>query len=82
MIENAEISDFLTHSLNQDLWLAELPNGYFIDVGWFPENDLSGRFVIRVFREYWDNQCIEPIETTDIAVVIQSVRELAKQFSS
>ena len=36
--------------LDQDVLEIKLPNDLRIDVGWFPENDPNGRFVIRVFR--------------------------------
>ena len=41
--------------LDQDILEIELSNGMRIDVGWFPENDHNGRFVIRVFRKPWQS---------------------------
>src|SRR3990172_510537 len=62
----AEASNYLypvmeREDLTQDVLTVELPNGYFIDVGWYPEHDESGSFWIRVFLRHWDGQVIPPI---------------------
>ena len=44
--------------LTQDMLTVGLPNGYYIDVGWFPEHDVNGRFLIRVFYEHWNRQVL------------------------
>jgi hypothetical protein len=36
--------------LDQDLVLVELPAGLFIDVSWYPEHDLAGKYYVTVFR--------------------------------
>jgi hypothetical protein len=36
--------------LDQDLVLVELPEGAFIDVSWYPENESPGAYYVTVFR--------------------------------
>ena len=38
--------------LAQDLLLAELASGLYIDVSWFPEHDPSGEYTVSVFRAH------------------------------
>jgi len=66
----------------QDLLSVSLPNGFCIDVGWYPEHDLSGRYWIRVFQESWDAQRIPPIKMQRLDDVIQTVESLAARFAS
>jgi hypothetical protein len=40
-------SDF--DEFDQDVVNVRLPNGVYIEAGWFPENDPDGSFLIRVF---------------------------------
>jgi len=37
--------------LDQDILEIELPDQLRIDVGWFPENDPSGHFLVQIFRK-------------------------------
>jgi hypothetical protein len=68
--------------LDQDLITVRLPNGYFIDVGWYPEHDPNGRFVVRVFFEFWDGQQpMRPFETKDPIQARMAVEKLAEHFS-
>ena len=69
--------------LNQDVLSVELCNGFCIDVGWWPEYDPTGRYVIRVFYQSWDVQCLEPpIEVKTADRVIAEVERLAKNYSN
>ena len=84
--DGAEESNYLypeleADDLTQDMLTVRLPNGYYVDVGWFPENDPSGRFVIRVFYEYSNVQVANPIETKDISRVVFFVQHLAWKYS-
>src|SRR5438132_6388760 len=68
--------------LTQDMLTVRLSNGYFIDVGWYPEHDPNGRFMIRVFQGEWNNQKLnQPIETREIAGAIYAVERLAEHYS-
>ena len=41
--------------LTQDILQVELGDGLFIDVSWYPEHDVAGRYHCRVFRDEWEN---------------------------
>src|SRR5437588_12157987 len=66
--------------LDQDILEIELSNGMRIDVGWFPENDHNGRFVIRVFRKNRLAPVRSPIETTNPHNVAAVIRDLVQQY--
>jgi len=67
--------------LTQDIITVRLPNDYYIDVGWYPECDPNGRFVIRVFQGFWDNQKLDtPMTTKDPLEVIFAVEKLARHY--
>ena len=43
------------HHLKEDMLQVEYPDGFLIDVGWYPSFDANGHFQIRVVRDYeWD----------------------------
>lgn len=67
--------------LTQDVMEVELSNGVVIDVGWYPEHDLSGTFVIRAFDGDWDKQLIDPIERQDPNDVCEVVEQLAEELA-
>lgn len=84
--ENAQVYNFLFRSrdpayLIQDLLTVRLQNGFCIDVGWYPEHDINGSYLIRVFRETWDNQIGNPIKTSDLNAVEQIVQQLAWNYN-
>jgi hypothetical protein len=75
--------DIAPAELTQDLLTVQLPNGFCIDVGWFPEHDPSGNYWINVFFENPDKQQLDkPIVTKDLHVVVHLVERLASRFSS
>ena len=83
---NCKVQNFLYRTrepeyLVQDLVTVVLPNGYYLDVGWFPEHDPRGSYVVRVFREYWDSQQIAPYSTRNIEEVIRLLEDLSRRFS-
>jgi len=67
--------------LTQDVLTVELPNGYCVDVGWFPEHDPAGSYHISVFWQFWDHQKISPIKTKSLDEVIATVENLARTFN-
>jgi hypothetical protein len=83
----AEIANYLYPDLEladrtQDIVTVRLPTGYYVDAGWYPEHDPNGRFVIRVFRDAWDDQRLSnPIETRDIPELVSAVEWLADYYS-
>lgn len=83
--EGAEVSNYLyadmdADDLTQDIVTVSLPNGFYIDVGWYPEHDPSGCYWVRVFREYWDNQMIPEIKLENPHEVVLTVERLARLF--
>ena len=84
--EGAKVYSFLYRTtdpeyLTQDVLAVSLPSGFYIDVGWFPEHDPEGCYVIRVFYQYWDDQKIPPIEVKTVDDVVREVEILANRFS-
>jgi hypothetical protein len=67
--------------LDQDVLEVELANGIFIDVGWFPEGDPDGKFVVRVYKSGRREALREPIETKDTFEVAQLVADLIKDYA-
>ena len=83
----SETYNFLYRTRNpeylvQDVLSVSLPNGFCIDVGWFPEHDPAGHYCIRVFQEHPDAQKIPPIESRNLDDVIQTVESLAARFNA
>jgi len=82
----ADLSNYLypdlgLKDLTQDMVTVRLPNGFYVDAGWYPEHDPNGRFVIRVFHEFWDNQKINPVSVRTVEEVAYFVQELAQRYS-
>jgi hypothetical protein len=67
--------------LLQDILEIDLSTGITIDVGWSPECDPSGSFRIVVFRDFWRNQLREPIHVKRISEVVETVQQLAFEYS-
>jgi hypothetical protein len=42
--------------LDSELLQMELPNGVFIDVGWYPSGDPHGAFYVTAFLSSWDHR--------------------------
>jgi hypothetical protein len=83
--EGSEVYNFLYPSkdpdyLVQDLFAVRLPNGCCVDVGWYPEHDPNGDYVISVFYEYGDHPLGAPCRTKDLAEVIRTVQSLAHRY--
>ncbi len=44
------------YNLNQDLLQVEYKNNYILDVGWSPDFDVNGSFIIYIIKDYnWGN---------------------------
>lgn len=67
--------------LDQDILEVKLPNDLRIDVGWFPENDPNGRFVIRVFRSGRLKPIRSVIEVRSPHNVAMAIGHLVEQYS-
>lgn len=68
--------------LDQDILEISLSNGMRVDVGWFPENDPAGRFIIRVFRKNKLSPVRTPIEEKSPLFVARYVVDLVEQYGS
>ena len=77
-VSNYLFEDMEPFELNQGLLLVELSNGFSIDVGWFPENDPAGHFIIKV-SSGWD----EGGETrcTTVDEVVERVHRLIEHYN-
>lgn len=64
--------------LTQDLLSARLPNGFMIDVGWFPEHDPNGAYILSVF-DPWD-EIIAEHSTRSVDEVKQWVEWLSSHY--
>jgi hypothetical protein len=68
--------------LREDILEIELPSDLTIDVGWYPEDDPAGAFQIVLYRDYWSNQLVPPVEVKTISDVVKEVEKLAKTYSA
>jgi hypothetical protein len=74
--------EMTVEDLTQDLVTVQLPTGYFIDVGWYPEHDSNGDFWVRVYYGSWDQQMRDPIKVKHLFQVKQFVEKLAQLYSA
>lgn len=65
-IYNRLYRDPSIHDLDQDLLTIAFENGRFVDVGWYPEHDPQGAYIVRAFAGSWEHQLINPYRTTDV----------------
>lgn len=43
------------HNLKEDMLQVEYPDGFLLDVGWYPSFDIKGHFQIKVVKDHdWD----------------------------
>ena len=47
--------------LLSDLVTIALPNGCYVDLGWYPEHQPNGQFIVRAFYQHWGEQLIPPV---------------------
>ncbi len=41
--------------LNEDLVQVIYPQGYLLDIGWYPELDINGKIIIQLIKDYeWE----------------------------
>jgi hypothetical protein len=66
--------------LVQDILVVRLPSGFVIDVGWFPEHDVDGGYVILVVDKNDDEQ--HEIAAASADEVKQYVELLADRYSA
>jgi hypothetical protein len=64
----------------ENIVLVALPEGYFIDVGFYPDEGANGSYRVTVYQGEWDNQRSEDW-LSDPQEVAKRIPELALQFS-
>lgn len=69
------------HLVQEQLSVA-LPGGIVIDVMWSPEFDVSGAFVVNVFRDGWQDKVRRPFTTTDPYAAAREVECIAQECLS
>lgn len=76
---NDKLENLYHNSLKEDLLQIEFDNSYLIDVGWYPEFDKNGKFIILLVKNNdWDNP-IKEIKTRDLKELDEIVRFLIKE---
>lgn len=63
--------------LTDDLFLAELSGGIFVDVGWFPESDPDGAYEVIFHRGNFEERIAPPFESVDLAQVVEYIERMA-----
>jgi len=81
VVYNSLYAEKLPLLLVPDIILVSLPNDIFIDVGWYPEHDLTGEYCIRTYKGEWGNWLDQPIRTTNPQTVADNVERLAAKHS-
>lgn len=66
-------------SLKEDMLMVEFPNGYMIDVGWYPSFEEDGKFIIRLIKDHdWEN-VVRSADTTDPVKVESLIVSMIKE---
>jgi len=74
-------------SLTEDLLQVEYPNNYLIDLGWYPECNSNGNFIISVIYDFdWEKPvlkkivaCNQELVRDTLLVAINIVKGLLKE---
>ncbi len=61
--------------LLEDLVEVELPSGKFIDLGWYPEHDVNGEYVVRLWSRD-DPKSEESFRTPDLDRALRRIERL------
>lgn len=72
------LADMPLELLSQDV-AAVIINGFCIDVGWYPECDPNGHYLVQVVDESWNEHFVE-YEVRTPQAVIALVKELGREF--
>src|SRR5205823_6316930 len=70
------------HYLTQDMLEVQVGKDVFIDVGWWPQRDPSGSYVVSVFRKTWERQLKPQYFTKDWVDAAAKVEEWSRYFST
>jgi len=61
---------------SSDLVYITLGNGYHLDVGWYPENDPNGKYIVVLYVSDFDNP-IQELEFTKVQEVVACLEDMA-----
>jgi len=61
----------------QDISLLQLADKTYVDVGWYPQFDPNGTFVITHYKGDWDH-IVKTICTPRVSSVVETVDDLAR----
>jgi hypothetical protein len=68
-------SELIENDLKEDLVLARFGDVILLDLGWYPEFNLQGEFVLRVVNDAdWENPILR-FDFRDIAVFVQNLNQ-------
>lgn len=67
-------------SLTQDMVEIDLPSGFSVEAGWFPEADPEGSYRVTVFRDYWRNQPEQPRFAKNAEAAAAFIRDLVDRY--
>lgn len=67
--------------LDQDVLMVNVGD-YGVDVGWFPEYQKNGRYILRWFKGDWDNALIPDEEYRDPEELKKRIEELCRESRS
>jgi len=67
--------------LDQDVLEIELPNDLRVEVGWFPENDPSGRFLLQIFRNGQPAPVEAPMEAKSPIEVASLIGDIVRKYA-
>ncbi|MCR5771462.1 MAG: hypothetical protein K6G87_09560 [Butyrivibrio sp.] len=67
-------------NLHEDLIQVEYEGGLILDIGWYPECDPTGRFIINLIKDYnWENP-LKKIETKNICEMYSGINTIMDEF--
>lgn len=67
-------------NLHEDLIQVEYEGGLLLDIGWYPECDPTGRFIINLIKEYnWENP-LKRIEAKNIGEMYRAINAVIVDF--
>ena len=69
--------------LNEDLVQVIYPQGYLLDIGWYPELDINGKIIIQLIKDYeWEYPKFvwEVYDEEKLIEVIEFVARFIKKY--
>lgn len=68
--------------LLEDILQISFQNNILLDLGWYPELDFNGRFVLRVIKDYdWEEPLYE-IEFKELGMISENIKKAVNFIST